>query len=256
VSRDIDNLLAALRGGDRRSAARLISRIEAGDGELAPLLARLQAEPRHTPVIGITGPPGAGKSTLLDQLLRLYRARGQRVALLAVDPSSPFTGGALLGDRARLQRHNGDAGVFIRSMATRGQLGGLAAAAGAALAVLDALGWDRLLLESVGVGQNEVEIARHAGTVVLLLTPHSGDQLQAAKAGVLEIADLLVVNKADAPGAQRMLAALREQLGDIPILATRADRGEGVEALLEAIEAHLPGPGSRPKLAGREGGHG
>jgi len=243
------NWAAALCTGDVRTAARMISRIEAADPVVETVLAALYARGGHTPVFGITGPPGAGKSTLVDQMLARLRAGGRRVAVLAVDPSSPYSGGAILGDRVRMGRHNSDPGVFIRSMAARGRLGGLARAAGDALQVLDAMGWDAILVETVGVGQNEIDVVRHADTVVILQTPSSGDELQAVKAGLSEVGDLFVVNKSDAPGADRIVAALREALEaqahvrdperwNVPVLKTQAVEGIGVDELLAVMWAH------------------
>lgn len=251
---------AALNAGDVRVAARLISRIEAMDPAVEPVLASLYPRGGQTPVFGITGPPGAGKSTLVDQLVTRLRSSGQRVAVLAVDPSSPFSGGAILGDRVRMARHNTDEGVFIRSMAARGRLGGLARAAGNALQVLDAMGWDVILVETVGVGQNEIDIVRHANSVVIVQTPSSGDELQAVKAGLAEVGDLFVVNKADAPGADRVVAALREALegnarhGDaecwtVPVLKTQAVGGNGVDELLSAMWAHSNHMKAHPQQA-------
>lgn len=261
MSDNHETLLAGIRAGDQRLAARVITRIESGDTSLYPLLGKLYASAPRTPVIGITGPPGAGKSTLLDQLLTNYRARGMRVAVLAIDPSSPFSGGAILGDRVRMGRHNADPGVFIRSMASRGHLGGMAVAAREALIVLDALGFDRIFVETVGVGQSEVDVMHHAQSVLLVLTPLSGDSLQAVKAGVLEIADMFAVNKADSPGVERMLAALRESVGfrhehslsdwAPPILTTQADQGHGVAHVVEAIEAHHAHWLKHPELSAR-----
>ncbi|WP_428313005.1 methylmalonyl Co-A mutase-associated GTPase MeaB [Hydrocarboniphaga sp.] len=243
------NVAAAVVAGDLRSAARLITRVEAGDSDIAPVLRALHARGGSTPVIGITGPPGAGKSTLLDQMLAHCRAAGERIAVLAVDPSSPFSGGAILGDRVRMSRHNTDRGVFIRSMAARGRLGGLAQAAADALTVLDAMGWDRILIETVGVGQSEIDILRHADTVLIVQTPAGGDAVQAVKAGILEIGDVFVVNKADTAGADRTVGALREAVEfrvhalcpDAwlpPVLKTDAASGTGISELLQAIAAH------------------
>jgi LAO/AO transport system kinase len=251
---------AAVLAGDVRAAARLITRIEAADPAVEPLLAALYARGGRTPIFGITGPPGAGKSTLVDQLLARLRGGGQRVAVLAVDPSSPYSGGAILGDRVRMSRHNTDLGVFIRSMAARGRLGGLARAAGDALQVLDVMGWDAILVETVGVGQNEIDILRHADTVVILQTPSSGDELQAAKAGLAEVGDVFVVNKSDAPGADRIVSALREALGEhahqgdperwsVPVLKTQAVAGSGVDELMAAMWAHREHLAAHPAQA-------
>ena len=196
-------------------------------------------------VIGLTGPPGVGKSTSTSALVAAYRRRGSRVGVLAVDPSSPFSGGALLGDRIRMHEHATDDGVFIRSMASRGHLGGLSWATPQALRVLSGLGCDVVLVETVGVGQAEVEVASLADTTLVLLAPGMGDGIQAAKAGILEVADVLVVNKADRDGARSVVRDLQHVLamgpGDgwqVPVLATVASRGEGVEEVVDAIEAH------------------
>jgi LAO/AO transport system kinase len=241
-------IIESLARGELRVAARLISRIESGDPAILPLLAALHARGGKTPLIGITGPPGAGKSTLVDQLIFRYRQQGKRVAVLAVDPSSPFSGGAILGDRIRMNRHCADEGVFIRSMAARGRLGGLAIAAGDALLVLDAMGWDVILIETVGVGQSEIDILRHAHTVVIVQTPAGGDAVQALKAGVLEVGDIFVVNKADAAGADRTVSQLREALSfrsdaqepeswHAPVLKTQAVEGLGIDELVLSIAA-------------------
>ncbi|TDC97963.1 methylmalonyl Co-A mutase-associated GTPase MeaB [Actinomadura sp. 7K507] len=234
---DTEELLEAARGGSVRAAGRLLSLV-AGPGRDA-VLAALDgagggAEPR---VVGVTGPPGAGKSTTVAALVGEYRRRGPRVAVLAVDPSSPYSGGALLGDRIRMAAHATDPGVLIRSLATRGHLGGLAAEVPAAVRVLAALSYDPILLETVGVGQSEIEIAAVADPAVVVLTPGAGDAVQAAKAGLLEVADLLVVNKADREGADRTVRDLRAETG-APILTLVASKGEGVPALVEAIDAH------------------
>jgi LAO/AO transport system kinase len=245
VSSDPSALVDAVSSGDRRALARLISILEDrrdGYDELLPL-AFAAAEPSHR--IGITGAPGAGKSTLTDALIRLIRRAGERVAVLAVDPTSPFTGGAVLGDRVRMQDHVLDDGVFIRSMASRGHLGGLSAAAPKAILALETARFPFVIIETVGVGQDEVEVAAAADTVIVVVTPGWGDGIQAAKAGILEIGDLFVVNKADRPGAQeaasdlRAMLALGEQGGwEHPILETVSTRGEGVAAVWDAVEAH------------------
>jgi LAO/AO transport system kinase len=235
--------------GNWRAAAKLISRIECGDESVTPVLQRLYANGARLPVLGVTGPPGAGKSTIVDQLIGRCRASGHRVAVLAIDPSSPITGGAILGDRIRMAAHSADPGVFIRSMASRGRLGGLAAAVGNSLIVLDAMGVDRIVVETVGVGQSEIDISRHAQTILLVQTPTGGDHIQAIKAGLLDIGDVYAVNKADTVGADRMVSALRESVefrcgrngGESwqpPIIKTQAIDGTGVDELIDAIEAH------------------
>ncbi|MGY2032576.1 ArgK/MeaB family GTPase [Nocardia gipuzkoensis] len=229
----VAELLAQARAGSARATGRLLSLIEGTRRD------EVQAalEPGSVRVIGVTGPPGAGKSTTIAALVGVYRARGLRVAVLAVDPSSPYSGGALLGDRIRMAQHIDDPGVLIRSVATRGHLGGLAAAVPAALGLLAALGYDVVLLETVGVGQSEIEIAAVADPTLVILNPGAGDAVQAAKAGLLEVADLLVVNKADREGAEQTVRDLRAESG-VPILTLVAARGERVAELAEAIEAH------------------
>jgi LAO/AO transport system kinase len=222
----------------------VISWVENEDPRLRSVVKCLKAPAAGTRVIGLTGAPGAGKSTVTSALVRAFRARGNRVAVLAVDPSSPFTGGALLGDRVRMQEHATDAGVFIRSMGSRGQLGGLAAAAPQAIRVLAAAGYEVILVETVGVGQAEVEIASAADTTVVLVVPGMGDSIQAAKAGLLEVADVLVVNKADRPDTQATLRDLRAMVrlatGEWtpPIVPTVATSGDGVDDLLGALDKH------------------
>jgi LAO/AO transport system kinase len=243
----LPELLERLRAGDPRTVARLISLVEDGDREqlrdaaeaLNPLAGRAQ-------VIGLTGAPGVGKSTLAAALVAGWRRAGRTVGVLAVDPSSPFTGGALLGDRVRMQRHALDDGVYIRSMATRGHLGGLAWATPQAVRVLDAAGCEVVLVETVGVGQAEVEVAGLADTTLVALAPGFGDAVQVAKAGILEVADVFVVNKADRDGAEVVARDLRQMLHlgearpwQVPVVMTAAERGDGVEQLDQAIAAHL-----------------
>lgn len=205
-------LIPRVLAGDRLALSRAISRVEEGGPDARELLAGLFPHTGQAHLIGVTGPPGTGKSTLVTGLVQAWRAAGKTVAVLAVDPTSPFTGGALLGDRVRMSKLSGDPGVFIRSMATRGSLGGLAAATADALLVLDAAGYERILIETVGVGQAEVEIAGTAHTTVVVEAPGLGDEVQAIKAGVLEIADIFVVNKADRPGVERTVGALELML--------------------------------------------
>jgi LAO/AO transport system kinase len=231
--------------GDRRSIAKVISLVERGGDNARIVIQMLHPRTGNAWSIGITGAPGAGKSTLTDQLVGRLRAAGGEVGVLAVDPTSPFSGGAILGDRVRMQSHTTDAGVFIRSMATRGHLGGLALATPQAVRVLDAVGKAWIVIETVGVGQVEVEIAGHADTTVVVVNPGWGDAVQTAKAGLMEIADVFVVNKADRPGAaetQSDLAGMLElssrRSWQPPIVRTVATTGEGVDELYSAIAAH------------------
>ena len=246
---DVPDLVARARAGQAGAVARLISLVESDSPRLREVAAALAAAGGQARVIGLTGSPGVGKSTSTNALVSALRAAGQRVGVLAVDPSSPFSGGALLGDRIRMQDHATDAGVFIRSMASRGQLGGLSAAVPQAVRVLDAAGCDVVLVETVGVGQAELEIAALADTTVLVLAPGFGDGIQAAKAGILEIADLFVVNKADRDGADQLARELRhmQSLGargddarawTPPILRTVASRSEGIDALVTTLDEH------------------
>ncbi|BAL92387.1 putative transport system kinase [Actinoplanes missouriensis 431] len=246
-SRDVPSLVAAAREGDPRSVARLISLVENGDPALPEVAAAMAPFAGRAQVVGLTGAPGVGKSTTTNELVRALRATRARVGVLAVDPSSPFTGGAILGDRIRMQDHSADRGVYIRSMSSRGQLGGLSAATPQAVRVLEGAGCDVILVETVGVGQAEVEIASLADTTLVLLAPGMGDAIQAVKAGVLEIADVFVINKADRPGAdityrdiQGMLALGERGPGDWRPQVTRAVavKGEGLDDVVAAIAKH------------------
>ena len=231
--RDIEELIASARDGSTRAAGRLLSLVEgARRDEVLAALGRSTAR-----VLGITGPPGTGKSTTVAALVAVYRERNLRVAVLAVDPSSPYSGGAILGDRIRMAAHNNDPDVLIRSVASRGHLGGLAAAVPAAIRVLAELGYDMVLLETVGVGQSEIEVAALADPTVVILNPGAGDAVQAAKAGLLEVADIVVVNKADRDGAEQTVNDLRAET-HAPILTLVATRGEGLSDLTDAIDAH------------------
>jgi GTPase len=238
------DIAGLVKAGDKRALARAISWVENGDARNRSVLKELGPAGAGGRVIGLTGAPGAGKSTVTSALVRAFRARQARVAVLAVDPSSPFSGGALLGDRVRMQEHATDDGVYIRSMGSRGQLGGLAAAAPRAIRVLAAAGYEIILVETVGVGQAEVEIASAADTTVVLVVPGMGDSIQAAKAGVLEVADVLVVNKADRPDVQSTLRDLRHMVSlsqaawQPPIVPTVGTTAEGVGDLFGALEAH------------------
>ena len=228
-----------------RAIGRAISEVERDSAAVPELLRRLFPETGRARIVGVTGPPGAGKSTLVQRLAQAYRKQGRRVGIVAVDPSSPFTGGAILGDRIRMAEIYTDPGVFIRSMATRGALGGLARATSDAVDVLDAAGFDLILIETVGVGQDEVDIARTADTTAVVLVPGLGDDIQAIKAGILEIADVFVVNKAERDGADRAVAELSMMLDFAledawrpPIVKTSAPQAAGVPELVEALDAH------------------
>jgi LAO/AO transport system kinase len=223
--------------GDRRALSRLLSLIEAGDPSADAEVVEVVESGTPARRVGITGPPGAGKSTLVNAMVTVLRERGETVAVLAVDPSSPVTGGALLGDRIRMQGHIDDPGVFVRSMASRGHLGGLAPTAATVIAVLARSGFDVVLVETVGVGQSEIEVMDLVDVVVLVLGPGWGDEIQANKAGIIEISDVFVVNKADRPGVDIVRRALVESLGDseAPVLTTTALTGEGVASLVDAV---------------------
>jgi LAO/AO transport system kinase len=244
----VDRMLA----GDRLALARLITRVENRMPGVAEIMRTVQPHLGRAHVLGVTGPPGAGKSTLVDRLTARLRAEGQRVAIIAVDPSSPFTGGAVLGDRIRMQSHTLDQDVFIRSMATRGSLGGLAATTGDVIKLMDAAGFPWILIETVGVGQTELDIVKQADTTVVTLVPESGDSVQAMKAGLMEVADIFVVNKADRDGAHALMAELRFSVHlhysssvspkdidwEIPVLAAQATNDVGVAELLAEVKRH------------------
>ncbi|MFC7326932.1 methylmalonyl Co-A mutase-associated GTPase MeaB [Marinactinospora rubrisoli] len=244
---DVSDLVARVLRGERRAVARAISLVEDASPVLRDVMAALAPHTGRARVVGLTGAPGVGKSTCTAALVAALRERGVRVGVLAVDPSSPFTGGALLGDRVRMQQHASDTGVFIRSMASRGHLGGLSWATPHALRVLDAAGFGTILVETVGVGQAEVDIAAHADSTLVLVAPGMGDSVQAAKAGVLEIADVFVVNKADREGAQTAVRELRQTSAQTPrgpnewrppVVSTVAVRGEGIGELVERLDRH------------------
>jgi LAO/AO transport system kinase len=240
-----DSLAERVTSGDKRGLARAISLVENRDPEGDRLVAQLFPQTGGARIVGLTGPPGVGKSTLIGALTAELRKKGRDVGVLSIDPSSPFTQGAMLGDRIRLADHFLDPGVFIRSMATRGSLGGLAEAALQAALLMDASGKDDVLLETVGVGQGEIDIVDHADTIVLALMPGSGDSVQALKAGVMEIPDVIVVNKCDHPLADTMVREVRGVLSlgpqgawKVPVVRTEAPRGEGIAELLEQVDAH------------------
>ncbi len=242
---DVAPLTERILSGDRRAIARAISLVEDGAEELQELSARLYPRAGNAYTVGLTGAPGVGKSTLAGELVRVARERGLSVAVLAIDPTSPFTGGALLGDRLRMQAHATDPDVFIRSMATRGHLGGMALAAPEAVRVLDASGKDLVIIETVGVGQSEVEVAAATDTAVVVVSPGWGDAVQVAKAGILEIADVFVVNKADREGAaeaardlETMIRMGPERHWTQPVAKTSAVGGEGIEELWDCLERH------------------
>jgi LAO/AO transport system kinase len=240
------DLVDQMRTGAQRPLARLISMIEREDAAVPAIMQQLYPRLGKAFSIGITGPPGGGKSTLVDRLTALLRQKGLTVGIIAADPTSPFSGGAILGDRIRMQQHYLDAGVFIRSMATKDRHGGLPSAAKDVIKLMDAAGKEIILVETVGVGQTELDIVKTTDTTIVLLVPEVGDAIQTLKAGLMEIADIFVVNKADREGADRLMAELRmmreiqpEPDGwDVPIVATEAHRGVGIEALYDAIQAH------------------
>jgi len=251
-----DELLNPALSGDRRALAKLLTIVERGGEESRRLLATVYPQSGSAHVVGVTGPPGAGKSTLVNQLVGQIRAEGDEVAALLVDPSSPFSGGAILGDRIRMQDRVMDPGVYTRSMASRGQLGGVSDAAPKAVIVLDAAGFPYIVLETVGVGQAEVDIVESAHTTLVVLNPGWGDSIQAAKAGLLEIGDVFVVNKADRPGVEGTVADLNHMLHDgperewtPPVVTTVASSGDGVEELWEAVRSHQQHLAGEPGVA-------
>ncbi|HEX3706754.1 MAG TPA: methylmalonyl Co-A mutase-associated GTPase MeaB [Mycobacteriales bacterium] len=261
MSVDVGGLVAKAREGDHRSVGRLITLVENAAPELREVMTALAPHAGHACLIGLTGSPGVGKSTTTSALLSAYRARGQRVGVLAIDPTSPFSGGALLGDRVRMQEHATDDGVYIRSMGTRGNLGGVSWATPQAIRVLDAVGCDVVIIETVGVGQAEVAIASLADSTIVMLAPGLGDGIQAAKAGILEIADLYVVNKADRDGATQTVRDLKAMLtlGEKrgagswtpPVLSTISSKAEGIAELVDALDRHREWLRSSDELAAR-----
>lgn len=242
----MDQLLQDALSGHRRALARLISIVEEGNAQAQEAIALLYPRTGRAHAVGITGPPGSGKSTLVAELALEYRHRDLTVGIVAVDPTSAFSGGALLGDRVRMRALSGDPGIFVRSMASRGSLGGLARGTADAVRALDACGYQRVLVETVGAGQIELDVARTAHTIVVVQVPGMGDEIQALKAGILEIADILVVNKADRPGADRTVATLRAMLDPVrdrgwrpPVVKTIATNGVGTAQVVDAIERHV-----------------
>lgn len=242
---DLPDLLRRAQSGERRALARLLTAVEAGGAAVRALTPEIFAAARGGHVVGITGPPGSGKSTLVSALITAYRQAGRRVGVIAVDPSSPYSGGAIMGDRIRMMDHSADPDVFVRSMAARGELGGLAATTWVVTAALDAGGFDPILIETVGAGQSEIEIARLAETTVVVEVPGTGDEVQAIKAGLLEVADIIVVNKGDRPDAAMSARQLRAMMSGAggrfrkppPIAVTTATTGDGVAELLTLIDA-------------------
>lgn len=236
-------MIKEIRRGNARAIAKAISLAENDPVAAQKLMRQVFARRKDAVVLGVTGAPGTGKSTLVDQLIGCLRSSGRKIGIVAVDPSSPFSGGAILGDRIRMMRHSADANVFIRSMATRGHLGGLAKATGEAIAIFEASGKDFVLVETVGVGQDEVEVVKLADLVLVVLTPDAGDEIQAFKAGIMEIADIFVINKADHPGSEKMERQLRAML-DLgladkdkpPVVKTVATKGKGIDGVIAEVD--------------------
>jgi GTPase len=255
----MSNLIERITAGETTAVARAISRVEDGASDASALMKEVFARAGKAVVVGITGAPGAGKSTIVDKLAAFYRAQGERVGIIAVDPSSPFSGGAILGDRIRMQTLSLDKNVFIRSMATRGNLGGLARGTVDAVAILDAAGYQKILVETVGVGQDEVEIVKTADVCVVVLVPGMGDDVQTMKAGIMEIGDVLVLNKADREGALRaekelqalLTLAVREDAWLPPIVKTVATENKGIEDLASAIDQSREFQKTRPESSQR-----
>ncbi|MCX7943674.1 MAG: methylmalonyl Co-A mutase-associated GTPase MeaB [Deltaproteobacteria bacterium] len=243
----IQDTVDKIRKGDIRVVARFIRKIDDGDEDVCEVLKELHKFSGHAHIIGITGNPGSGKSTIINNLIRFYRTKNKKVGVVAVDPSSPFSGGAILGDRIRMQEHSNDPEVFLRSVATRGNLGGLSASTSSIVRVMEAMGKDIIIIETVGVGQDEVDIIKLAHTTIVVTVPGLGDDIQAIKAGILEIADIFVVNKADKEGVEKTIRDLRlmlelknrqEGMRTPPIVTTKGITGEGIEILAKEIEEH------------------
>jgi LAO/AO transport system kinase len=260
ITSPLTGLLDAASGGDHRATGRLITLVEAGGDDARTVSQLVFPRTGGAWVVGVTGAPGSGKSTLVDSLVTRIRDTGERVAVVAIDPSSPYSGGAILGDRVRMQGHSADTGVFVRSMATRGQLGGLAAATLGAVRVLDAAGWPWIVIETVGAGQVELDVTSAADTTVVVVTPGWGDSLQAAKAGLLEVADVFAVNKADRAGADEAvrdlegvldLAPPQPEAWRPPVVCTTAVTGEGVDGLWNVLGRHRRYLGEGDRLAAR-----
>lgn len=255
LSPESRDLVERMLGGDRRALARLMTLVESRPPDIYAIMARISCHFRGSPRLGITGPPGAGKSTMIDQLIRLIRKKGRTVGAIAVDPSSPFSGGAVLGDRVRMQEHALDPGVFIRSLGSRGSHGGISRATMEIAGLLDAFGMDEILIETVGVGQTELDIIGLADTTAVVLVPEAGDTIQTLKAGLMEIGDLFVVNKADRDGSSRMAAEVRSMLDlvparsgwSVPVIMTEAREGKGIDEFLEAVERHREFLRERPE---------